>query len=221
VTISRVFRFIVFTLATSSILAATARADTLTVQVNLSFDRSIPSDLVKTVVRDEVTAIWKAYGVELLWADGNVEAAFHLNVIVGRHAPSAALGRSQQLGLTRLDRSGVVCGPILIWTDTVEALLQQQPITALTQDRALGRALARVLAHELGHALLGIPTYHDRDGLMRASFAPEDLARADRHPFQLMPASIDRLRDRIERLSGTQRPVSSTDTVLDSGLSSK
>jgi hypothetical protein len=180
--------------------------DTLTVRVNVRFDRSITSDLIKTVVKDEAEAIWKMNGVELQWSDSDVGAGLHFNVVVARHQPNMVLNRSVMvLGITTIDRSGVVCGPIRIWFDTIEALLPQGHINALLHDREMATALGRVLAHELGHALLGVPTYHDRAGLMRAVFDVDDLARFDRQRFQLTDGSVGRLRARIEHLTDAQR----------------
>jgi hypothetical protein len=181
--------------------------DTLAVRVNLRFDRSITSDLIKTVLKEEAAAIWNPYGVDLLWSDGDGGAAPHFDVIVARHQRGAVLNRSEVvLGITTIDRSGVVCGPIRIWLDTIESLFQQGHINALLRDREMATALGRVLAHELGHALLGVPTYHDRAGLMRAAFDVDDLARLDRRRFQLTDGTVGRLRARIEQLTDAQRP---------------
>jgi hypothetical protein len=180
--------------------------DTLTVSVNLRFDRSITSTLIKTVLKDEVAAIWNTYGVEIQWSDSDVGVAAHYDVLVARHQPGAVLSRSELvLGITTIDRTGVVCGPIRIWFDTIESLFPQGHINGLLHDREMATALGRVLAHELGHALLGIPTYHDRDGLMRAAFHADDLGRFDRQRFLLADGSVGRLRARIEHLTDAQR----------------
>ena len=70
-------------------------------------------------------------------------------------------------------------------------------MTSVTYDRVLGLAIGRVLAHELGHVLLGSPGYHDAEGLMRAKFQRDDLARPERSRFRLAPFSVERLRSRL------------------------
>jgi len=71
------------------------------------------------------------------------------------------------------------------------------------QERGSATGLGRVLAHEIGHVLLGVPAYHDPDGLMRTTFVAEDFEGA-RSRFQLMEQSVVRLRARIASLSEGQ-----------------
>jgi hypothetical protein len=77
-------------------------------------------------------------------------------------------------------------------------------------EHAVALALGRVLAHELGHVLLGSPAYHDQDGLMRATFLSNDLARPERSRFRLTDRSVARLRARITSLSDASPAASCT-----------
>jgi hypothetical protein len=79
-------------------------------------------------------------------------------------------------------------------------------------DQAVARALGRVLAHEVGHVLLGLPSYHDHEGLMRASFRSNDLRAFDDKPFRLSDQSLARLRSRIAALLDGQPPATCTAT---------
>lgn len=75
----------------------------------------------------------------------------------------------------------------------------------LVLNHELARALGRVLAHEIGHVLLGAP-YHDRAGLMRRTFRPDELAEPNRTPFRLTCSGVERLRSRLRRLRGDPQP---------------
>jgi hypothetical protein len=180
------------------------RPDTLAVRVNVEFDRSIASNVIRDIVKDEASAIWSVYGVELLWADSDVGAALRLDAVITRQQAGPVVAHSHPvLGHATIDDSGVVRGPIHIWFDTIDSLLRRRESSnPALYDREFARALGRVLAHELGHVLLG--TCHDPDGLMRASFFGDDLARLDRRRFQLMDGSAGRLRAHITTLSEAQ-----------------
>jgi hypothetical protein len=178
-----------------------SRSEALAVRINLEFDRSIASDLIKEIVKNEAAAIWSAYGVELVWSGSDAAAALSLDAIVTRQRPGLKPTRAHPvLGRAAIDASGAVNGPIHVWFDTIDSLLQRRETSnPALRDREFGRAVGRVLAHELGHVLLG--TLHDPDGLMRASFFGDDLARLDRSRFQLTDGSAGRLRAHIATLS--------------------
>ncbi len=177
-------------------------AESVTVNLHASFDRSV-SATIRAALLDESTAIWRDYGVELRWTADESPAALDLDVNVVRHrVPRQDDPSWSVLGRTALDESGRARGPIVVLIDSVESLVEPSlHANAVLRQQELGRALGRVLAHELGHVLLGTPTYHDSDGLMRPSFPPDDLIRRDRARFQLSNASIARLRARIPRLA--------------------
>jgi len=187
------------------------RADPLTVHINLVFDGAA-SHMTRTIAMREATAIWAVYGVELQWSDRDCGAALDLDVIVGGHEPGTVLdGSPSVLGVTMVDSGGLVQAPIRISADTIDVMLQQRiGVDPVLHDREFGRALGRVMAHELGHVLLGVPTYHDSRGLMRARLPIHELARYDREGFRLTDASARRLRDRIAHVSEAQG--SGTDT---------
>ena len=179
-------------------------SEPLTVQINLAFDPSIPTGAIRTQVRQEATAIWRAYGVELRFAPGATSAALSLDVVV----ENARRGRNRDdapavLGHTEVISSAAIRQPpVRISFDAVEALLDRQHgITTVMHEYMMAAALGRVLAHEIGHILLGAPAFHDDEGLMRTTFSPDDLARPERSRFQLTARSITRLKARLASLS--------------------
>ena len=153
------------------------RTDALTVHINLVVDGAMKSHVTRNVAMREATAIWAVYGVELQWDDRDCAAALDLDVIVGGQAPGTVLdGSPSVLGIATVDSSGLVRVPIRISLDTIEWMLHQRiGADPVLYERELGRALGRVMAHELGHVLLGVPTYHDNRGLMRARLPIHEL----------------------------------------------
>jgi len=198
---------VVIVAAAAAPLAASPRTpleaptDTLAVQVNLAFERSITSSTIKTIARDEAAAIWKVYGVDLRWSDPGAPAALTLDVIVERY-PQRVVDGSPVLGYTTVASAPIAPAPIRVSFDAVDSLIEHRPgADPLRRQREIGIALGRVLAHEVGHVLLGAPAYHDRDGLMQATFPSDDLVKPGRSPFRLTPRSVARLRVRITSLS--------------------
>jgi hypothetical protein len=191
----------------SATAAGSGGPDALWVQVNLHFEHSISSNAIAPIAKSEAAAIWRVYGVELLWSDCESDAALHLDVVVARKQLDPLFDRWRAaLGLTNLDGAGGVNGPIRISFDRIESLLQfRSERVPLMHTQEIGRALGRVLAHELGHVLLGSPAYHDVTGLMRANFRIDDLARRDRRYFELTPDSAARLQANITALAVTKR----------------
>jgi hypothetical protein len=183
-------------------------ADSLVVNVNLVFDRSVSSGVTKSIARDEAAEIWNAYGVALRWADSAPGAALHLDVIVASEKEiEMRPGALSVLGRTYLQRDGTVREPIRINYDAILALCENRSSNgALLRERELGRALGRVLAHEIGHVLLGAPAYHDREGLMRVTLSLDDLILPDRTRVGLTDESVARLHSRVPcRRSARQR----------------
>jgi hypothetical protein len=185
--------------------SAHASPDVVGVRIRASFDRSIASATITSALVNETSAIWRGYGVELHWSDDDEPAVLDLEVDLVRHTtPRIGARAASVLGRTALDPSGGVRGPIVVLIDSVESLIEDAPLhgsNVVLREQELGRALGRVLAHELGHVLLGMPTYHDTDGLMRPSFLADDLTRPDRARFQLATSSVARLRARLACLA--------------------
>jgi len=186
--------------------AEATQSNPLTVHINLVFDGAMKSDITKSFAMREATTIWAIYGVELQWSDRDCGAALDLDVRVDGQEPGTVLdGSASVLGTTTVDRAGVVQAPIHISLDTIEWLLRHRTDRdPVLYDRELGRALGRVMAHEIGHVLLGMPTYHDNQGLMRARLPIHELARFDRGGFHLTEASARRLRARIAQTADAQ-----------------
>jgi hypothetical protein len=193
-------------LLSASGATAPAPPENLTVHVNVSFDESIRSQAIKNAAMDEAAAIWKQYGVELQFAATGAHPALSLDVMVERSSRrSNHDGEPTVLGHTMVSAGRTAQAPLRISYDAVTELLDsQRGQNPLLHDYALAAALGRVVAHEIGHVLLGTPTYHDADGLMRTTFFPDDLARPERSRFQLAHHSVVRLRMRIAELSEAQ-----------------
>jgi hypothetical protein len=182
------------------------KAYVLTVRVRLQCDPSITSGAIEKIATQEAAAIWSVYGVDLQWTTwGGRQAALAVDAIVerGNADPDAPL----VLGHTSIAPDRAAQGPIHISFDAVSRLLhRERGAASLPQEREIGIALGRVLAHELGHVLLGLPAYHDPAGLMRTTFRAADLMWGRPSKFRLTERSVNRLRDRITSLSGTESP---------------
>ena len=107
-------------------------------------------------------------------------------------------------------------GPIRINYEAIEELLQYRPTNGavVLRERELGRALGRVLAHEIGHVLLGLPSYHDAKGLMRAALPVDDLVQLERRGVQLAEASVNRLGERLGQAKISESGFRSADSPM-------
>jgi hypothetical protein len=172
--------------------------DTLAVSISATFDRSVSSALTRSIAQKEASEIWRDYGVEISWNNA-VEPALHFDVVVaGSRTEHEPLHSFSILGRTELNGTGAVTGPIRVNVGAIEELLENRySNSVVVRERELGRALGRVLAHELGHALLGVPSFHDGAGLMRATIPVEELVSPDRRFLQLEEASVNRLQARM------------------------
>jgi hypothetical protein len=136
----------------SATAAGSGGPDALWVQVNLQFEHSISSNAIAPIAKSEAAAIWRVYGVELLWSDCESDAALHLDVVVARKQLDPLFDPgSAALGLTNLDGAGGVNGPIRISFDRIESLLQfRSERVPLMHTQEIGRALGRVLGPRTG-----------------------------------------------------------------------
>jgi hypothetical protein len=207
-------RSIASLVAASCVCAASAiHADVselFEVDARLRVDRSLTSRRITGQLKAEAEAIWAPYDVRLEWSDdgtapesvGNgvsvdvsLEREFERRL---RMASPAVLGRVEVRADAPNWRS------IGVSVDATESILARRTtrptLGGIVADSDLARALGRVLAHEIGHVLLGAP-YHDRAGLMRAGFRPDELGEPDRTPFRLTCNGVDRLRGRLRVLS--------------------
>jgi hypothetical protein len=194
--------------------AASVPRNPLRVSINVVFDASV-TKAVRTLVKQEAAAIWKAHDVELEFREADGAAAIHLDAFIAPDQRDPAFHRRPPvLGQTVMD--GVVRGSIHISLDNVESTLECRHLKLLwLYERDLGMAVGRVLAHEIGHVLLGGPPFHDGTGLMRANFRADDLTNLDPRLFRLSSESEARLRVRNAALLnvrfGTQSRVGSPD----------
>jgi hypothetical protein len=191
-------------------------------RIHLQVDRSIRSKVVLADLKDETENLWRPYGVHVEWTDSPASAASHefsLEAVLDRQIDEPDLPKwTTVLGRAYLNLDVPTARPIRVSLDATEQVLafrttSHASILSIVHDHELGRALGRVLAHEIGHLLLGVP-YHDKVGLMRAVFRPDELAEPDRAPFRLTCAGVGRLRGRIGMLTGTEPEAVDEDTCL-------
>src|SRR5262245_4299561 len=114
--------------------------DPLLVHFIVDFDRTIKSNVIKRIARNEAKEIWRPYGIELLWSDsGDCDAGLHLEVIVAGYGPGVPMdGLPTVLGRAMVDRSGTVRGPIRISFDAIEQLLRGRASDPVLHDYELG-----------------------------------------------------------------------------------
>ena len=164
---------------------------------------------------DQLRQIWRPAGVTvtsgLFGTELRPESAIVSLRVVGGQQPSIG-GRPVLAWVARAEGRGRVPTLFVSLTATREFLLSgsyrgrplnQRPRAIL--DRLLPQAVGRVAAHELGHYLLG-DRPHDRTGLMRPVYTPEDLVAASLAPFEVPPDHHVALRREILRLSAGFSP---------------
>ncbi len=180
------------------------------VGIVLALTGPITDDQLKAL-KSETAALWHRYNVDIVWFDPNADFASDELVYtspVDRMIWLATDSRppsDASLGSVRF-RNGAPGDTIrlrymALSQMVLNAKIGSWPIRALPpplRDRVVGQALGRVVAHELGHVLLGLPT-HDRSGLMRPTFVPEDLVGWDREALRLSKNFVHRLDERLSR----------------------
>jgi hypothetical protein len=138
------------------------------------------------VFREEAARPWRPYAVILCWrtgADGCGGARDALHVVIARETPSRAGASGDPLGWFGYSETAGPGRLIVLGADAARRHLRRlfdeaRPVGSIRAQSAamlLARALGRTLAHELGHLLLRSRS-HERTGLMRRSFTPDDLA---------------------------------------------
>ena len=175
------------------------------IQIHLQIEPAIASKVRLPEVQDEVEKIWRPYGVHVVWTGAkSSDDSFPLTVVLGWHIDSRVHDDPTVLGRAFIGRSLLPTRPIRVSFHATEQTLALRPrawtsIAGHIYEQELARALGRVLAHEVGHVLLALHA-HDRVGLMREVFTPDELARPDRSPFVLTANDVGRLRSSIEHL---------------------
>lgn len=182
-------------------VVAAGSADALTVYLNVGFDPSIKPATIIADAKAEAVEIWRNYHVALVM-DPDVRADVCIDAVVERRKVINHDGVLSVLGHTTLRDNSDGPVPVRITFDAIESLVPlKYADPPLLHDRAVATALGRVLAHEVGHVLLGAPGYHDRKGLMRATFRSDEFVPPERSRFTLTDRSISRLQARIASLA--------------------
>ena len=141
-------------------------------------------------MKEETERIWSSLDVRIAWigsvdAEHPAGAAVRLRVMLEEGAdPGLAWTVHRGLLLAALHQPDIPCGTGLarVWVTrarrhAASIRVHGFPLASLPKalaDLVLARALGRALAHEIGHYLLGTGM-HNSQGLMRASFTPQEL----------------------------------------------
>jgi hypothetical protein len=159
---------------------------------------------VLALVRAEVIAIWRQYGVEIVWEELWTPARPKPDLWV--QFVDVALISKKVKGAPAVAwipfSSGVPLPYVRVSKPNATALLKTRswfdgrPLSDATEEmrnQALGRIIGRALAHEVGHFLLAAPA-HATSGLMRASLDPERLVNPGTEHFKLQASDVRALR---------------------------
>jgi hypothetical protein len=161
-------------------------------------------DAVLAFVRAEVSAIWRQYGVEIVWEEQWTPERPKPELWV--QFVDVALMSKKVKGSPAVAwipfASGVPLPYVRVSKPNATALLKTRswfdgrPLSDATEEmrnQALGRIIGRALAHEVGHFLLAAPA-HATSGLMRASLDPERLVNPGTEHFKLQASDVRALR---------------------------
>lgn len=160
--------------------------------------------VVLALAREEVSAIWAQYGVEIVWESrwipGKpmpdlfvqfVEIALKSKNMNG--APAVAwipFANGVPMPYVRVSK------PHAIGLLRTRSWFDDRPLSHQTEDlqnQALGRIIGRAVAHEIGHFLLASQT-HASVGLMRAALDPERMVNPGTEYFKLQASDVRALR---------------------------
>ena len=199
--------------ALGALLIAGEAAAGVCLEAGVTFVGRDPSPVTVASMQSEASAIWQRYGVQIRWPASRhqvqclrVHGTFDVLVeyqpsLVENASGSSVLG-STHLAPAAIDRVG-----IFVDYDETQQLLELLSASRLIPlvghpdigPADIGRALGRVLAHEIGHVLLAA-SGHQSWGLMRRSFAPDDLAMRQRWAYTLSKKEVERLASREREL---------------------
>jgi hypothetical protein len=174
------------------------------VDVRLQVARSIKAPAIIEAVKREAERIWAPYAIQLVWvADVTTPDRRSIPVQLDREVGTGDESEWRAvLGNVVVGPKRDPADPIRISFDGTKSMLMRRigptrfAIPGIVPDCLLARALGRVLAHEIGHVLIGEP-FHDRRGLMRANFSPDQLAEIDPAPFRLSCSTVDRIKKTV------------------------
>ena len=212
-------------LATGVLLASlswnvTGTAQTAAARVAIVLDLSSLPPRQLHAMTEETVAIWRPYNFSITWLGMRYEPALepeHALIAIrlagtGTAGHRAARGPGRTLGSVQFF-DGIPDGVIAVSPEEIDAAilragwndrpLVEWPISL--REELTGRAMGRVLAHEVGHYLLAARE-HSKTGLMRASFAGNELIGADRRRFELDPHELPTLVARLAQLGAAAAP---------------
>lgn len=168
--------------------------------VTLSTTEALP-EAVRTVVADEVEAIWAREGVTIVWEPMPLAgASAGMRVLVVSTAGGAS-DRGHHWPVAELLHDGGG-GPLAVASvAAARRVLETAGLVGEPEalaDRRLGVVLGRAIAHEIGHHLLATAS-HSRRGLMRARIEAHEFADLRRIGFGLDARAASRVRAALMR----------------------
>jgi hypothetical protein len=159
---------------------------------------------VLALAREEVTAIWKRYGIEIVWEERWTPDKQKPDLwvqVVDIALKSKNMGGAPAVAWIPFS-NGVPMPYVRVSKPNATELLKtrswfdSRPLTSATEDlqnQALGRIIGRAVAHEVGHFLLAAQS-HATNGLMRAALDPEHLVNPGTEHFKLQAGDVRALR---------------------------
>lgn len=149
-------------------------------------------------ILDQVTRIWKPYGVDVcarpVLAPACPASDILVRVIVGDRRPRP---QAETIGWIQFLSTGVPHNVVYASLEGVRLALERGRIgsrflrsePAPVRQRFVVQSVGRSIAHELGHYLLGSKA-HAAAGLMRERFPVSDLLDPGTARFRLLPSEV-------------------------------